>query len=117
MGMHASGDPHSPLALQFPRGAGGEFSIGRDASCDLAIADITVSRRHATLERTPDGWLLSDLESTNGTRVNGWRVRGKVAVRPGDLVSFGDLVAVFAREDVVPPGGISPGNAPAPDSP
>jgi pSer/pThr/pTyr-binding forkhead associated (FHA) protein len=117
MSMHATGDPHSPLSLQFPRGAGGEFSIGRDASCDLAIADMTVSRRHATLERTPDGWLLSDLESTNGTRVNGWRVRGKVAVRPGDLISFGDLVAVFAREDVVPPGGISPGNAPAPDSP
>ncbi len=50
---------------------------------------MTVSRRHATLERTADGWLLTDLESTNGTRVNGWRVRGKVSVTPGDLVSFG----------------------------
>jgi pSer/pThr/pTyr-binding forkhead associated (FHA) protein len=51
---------------------------------------MTVSRRHATLERTQDGWLLTDLESTNGTRVNGWRVRGKVKVTPGDLVSFGN---------------------------
>jgi hypothetical protein len=116
-GLRAASDPPSPLWLQFPRGAGGEFSIGRDASCDLAIADMTVSRRHATLERTPDGWLLSDLESTNGTRVNGWRVRGKVSVRPGDLISFGNLEAVFAREDTVPPGTISPENAPAPDRP
>jgi hypothetical protein len=79
-----------PLPLQFPRGSAGQFSIGRDANCDLAIADMTVSRRHATLERTEDGWLLTDLESTNGTRVNGWRVRGKVSVTPGDLVSFGN---------------------------
>jgi hypothetical protein len=78
-----------PAPLQFPRGDGNLFSIGRDASCDLMIADMTVSRVHARLERTPDGWLLTDLASTNGTRVNGWRVRGQVPVRVGDLVSFG----------------------------
>jgi len=78
-----------PALLQFPREAGNLFSIGRDASCDLMIADMTVSRVHARLERTPDGWLLTDLASTNGTRVNGWRVRGQVPVRVGDLVSFG----------------------------
>jgi len=78
-----------PARLQFPRGDGNLFSIGRDAGCDLMIADMTVSRVHARLERTPDGWLLSDLASTNGTRVNGWRVRGRVPVRAGDLVSFG----------------------------
>jgi len=53
------------------------------------------NRMHAQLERTADGWLISDLESTNGTRVNGWRVRGKVPVHPGDLVSFGSLEVVF----------------------
>jgi hypothetical protein len=99
-GMRAADiDRRAPLALQFPRGSGDQFSIGRDASCDLAIADVTVSRRHAQLERTTDGWLITDLESTNGTRVNGWRVRGKVPVRAGDLVSFGNLEAVFARAD------------------
>jgi len=99
-GMRASaGDRGAPLALQFPRGSGDQFSIGRDASCDLAIADVSVSRWHAQLERTAGGWLLSDLESTNGTRVNGWRVRGKVPVRAGDLVSFGNLEAIFARGD------------------
>ena len=93
--MTAAPDRRQPYVLQFPRGGGDQFSIGRDASCDLAIADMTVSRLHAQLERTPDGWLLSDLESTNGTRVNGWRVRGKIPVRAGDLVSFGSLDVVF----------------------
>jgi hypothetical protein len=94
-----------PFLLQFPRGGGDRFSIGRDASCDLAIADMTVSRLHAQLERTPDGWLLSDLESTNGTRVNGWRVRGQVPVRVGDIVSFGSLDVVFSS---VTPRGDDP---------
>jgi hypothetical protein len=87
-----------PTPLQFPRG-GNFFSIGRDAGCDLAIADMTVSRMHARLERTADGWLLTDLASTNGTRVNGWRVRGQVQVRAGDLVRFGDAEYSLSAAD------------------
>jgi hypothetical protein len=98
--MSTSPDRGQPYSLQFPRAAGDRFTIGRDASCDLAIADMTVSRQHAQLERTPDGWFLSDLESTNGTRVNGWRVRSQVPVRVGDLVSFGNLEVVFCVSSV-----------------
>lgn len=105
----AASDRALPIPLQFPRGGGDQFSIGRDASCDLAIPDMTVSRRHAQLERTRDGWLITDLESTNGTRVNGWRVRGKVPVRAGDVVSFGNLETVFWRgDDPVPLQGGDP---------
>jgi pSer/pThr/pTyr-binding forkhead associated (FHA) protein len=93
--MSAAPERRKPHSLQFPRAVGDRFTIGRDATCDLAIADMTVSRQHAQLERTPDGWLLSDLESSNGTRVNGWRVRGQVPVRVGDLVSFGSLEVIF----------------------
>ena len=107
--MRAAPDRAQPIPLQFPRGGGDQFSIGRDASCDLAIPDMTVSRRHAQLERTKDGWLITDLESTNGTRVNGWRVRGKVPVRAGDVVSFGNLETVFWRgDDPVPLYGGDP---------
>jgi pSer/pThr/pTyr-binding forkhead associated (FHA) protein len=107
--MRASPDRARPIPLQFPRGAGDQFSIGRDASCDLAIPDMTVSRRHAQLERTREGWLITDLESTNGTRVNGWRVRGKVPVQAGDVVSFGNLETVFWRgDDAVPLEGGDP---------
>jgi pSer/pThr/pTyr-binding forkhead associated (FHA) protein len=97
--MQLAGTESRPMSLRFPRGGEGEFSIGRDASCDLAIPDMTVSRRHATLERTDEGWILTDLASTNGTRVNGWRVRGRVQVRAGDLVTFGSAEAVLIRED------------------
>jgi hypothetical protein len=88
---HADEAAGDPAPLEFPRGTGDAFSIGRHGSCDLVIADMTVSRVHARLERAPDGWLLTDLSSTNGTRVNGWRVRGQIRVRAGDLVSFGDV--------------------------
>ena len=101
--MSTAPERRQPFTLRFPRAGGDRFTIGRDASCDLAIADMTVSRQHAQLERTPDGWLLSDLESTNGTRVNGWRVRGQVPVKTGDLVSFGSLEVILAPADS-PPG-------------
>lgn len=87
-----------PPPLPFPRTEEGFFTIGRDARCDLAIEDMTVSRIHARLERAPDGWLLKDLSSTNGTRLNGWRVRSQVKVRPGDVVRFGDVEYILTED-------------------
>ena len=78
-----------PPGLLFPAGDQARFTIGRDPDCDLVIADISVSRWHAGLARGADCWLLTDLGSTNGTRLNGWRVRDAVPVRCGDRVSFG----------------------------
>jgi hypothetical protein len=86
----------APIALPFPRGTQAMFTIGRDRGCDLAIDDLTVSRVHARLQRADGGWRLFDLGSTNGTRVNGWRVRGGVEVRAGDLVRFGDAEYALA---------------------
>lgn len=95
----ASAHARPPVPLEFPRGERTLFSIGRDAQCDLAIADMTVSRLHARLERTADGWLLTDLASTNGTRVNGWRVRDQVRVRAGDLLRFGEAEYCLGAAD------------------
>jgi Inner membrane component of T3SS, cytoplasmic domain/Domain of unknown function (DUF1707) len=78
-----------PEPLTLPVGAQTRFTIGREAACDMMLADKTVSRWHASLEREDDGWLLTDLGSTNGTRLNGWRVNAPIAVSAGDLVSFG----------------------------
>jgi hypothetical protein len=88
--------PRLPV-LVLPRSDRTVFSIGRCPDCDLALADITVSWRHAELRRDGDDWLLTDLGSTNGTRVNGWRVRAPFTVRAGDLVKFG--VASFRLAD------------------
>jgi hypothetical protein len=100
------GDARGPRyagVLPFPRGAATAFSIGRDPLCDLAIDDITVSRVHARLTRSADGWRLDDSGSTNGTRVNGWLVRGPVEVRAGDLVRFGDAEYTLAESASSPP--------------
>jgi hypothetical protein len=76
--------------LVLPRGeAGTVFTIGRAASSDLQLTDMTVSWRHAELRRTGDDWVLADLGSTNGTRANGWRVGSGLLVRAGDRVTFG----------------------------
>jgi hypothetical protein len=85
-----------PPLLRLPPGAARRFTIGRELACDMTLVDDTVSRWHASLQRGPDGWLLADLGSTNGTRLNGWRVTSPSPVRAGDLVSFGGVTFVLA---------------------
>jgi Domain of unknown function (DUF1707)/FHA domain len=94
--------PHEnqpPAPLVFPPGSGTCFTIGRTQECDLRIADLSVSRLHAQLARGQDGWLLSDLGSHNGTRVNGWLVREPVPVRAGDVLQFGSATFVIQAQD------------------
>ena len=50
---------------------------------------------HALLVRREDGWVLSDLGSHNGTRLNGWLVREPVQVRAGDRVEFGSMAFII----------------------
>lgn len=70
--------------------------VGRAPGCHFILTDLTVSRFHAELYRDTDGWLLSDLGSMNGTRVNGWRLTGPARVRPGDEVGFGNSSFIIA---------------------
>lgn len=87
-----------PPVLTLPAGSQLRFTIGREPDCDMTLADETVSRWHASLERTAaGGWLLADLGSTNGTRLNGWRVTSGIPVRPGDMVSFGAATYVLSE--------------------
>jgi len=64
------------------------LSIGRADQCDFIVDDPAVSRHHAVLRRTPDGWELCDAGSTNGTRINGWRIE-RAALRAGDELTLG----------------------------
>ena len=97
----------SPAPLAFPPGSGVRFTIGRTRDCDLCLTDLSVSRMHALLVRREDGWVLSDLGSHNGTRLNGWLVREAVRVRAGDRVEFGSM-AFIIQDDLPaapPPAG------------
>lgn len=67
-------------------------SIGRSLDNDVIIQDASVSRRHAQLVFRHGRWLLRDLNSTYGTRVNGHDVN-ECVLRVGDTVSFGDVSA------------------------
>jgi pSer/pThr/pTyr-binding forkhead associated (FHA) protein len=69
-------------------------SLGRATQCDYVIRDATVSSRHAELARTADGWVIRDLGSLNGTRVNGWLV-DEQRLRDGDTITFGASVFIF----------------------
>jgi hypothetical protein len=94
----------NPAPLVFPPGSGVRFTIGRTRDCDLCLTDLSVSRMHALLVRREDGWVLSDLGSHNGTRLNGWLVREPVQVRAGDRVEFGSMAFVI-QGDPPPPSG------------
>ena len=90
-----------PAPFVFPPGSGVRFTIGRTRDCDLCLTDLSVSRMHALLVRREDGWVLSDLGSHNGTRLNGWLVREPVPVHAGDRVEFGSMTFIIAGD---PPG-------------
>ncbi len=80
--------PHVPV-LGLPE-ADGAVILGRSRDCGCVLAEPSVSRRHAELRRDGERWLLRDLGSRNGTRVNGVRLLDEAEVGPGDRVSFGD---------------------------
>ncbi|WP_433928448.1 FHA domain-containing protein [Sorangium cellulosum] len=67
-----------------------EYALGRGESNSIRLTDRNVSRRHATLAKNGQGWVIRDLDSYNGTYVNGARVTGEQHLRHGDLVQLGD---------------------------
>ncbi|MBQ7529808.1 FHA domain-containing protein [bacterium] len=69
--------------------------IGRDINCDILLCNESISRRHAEVIRDSECWLLRDLDSANGTFVNGQRINGEVVLVDGDVVTLGDINLTF----------------------
>jgi len=70
--------------------------IGRDGTNEVVMDEDTVSARHALLRFDGRRWWVEDLDSTNGTFVNGQRVTGARVVRSGDEIRFGRVAVRFA---------------------
>ena len=77
--------------------SGERMTIGRSRDCEIVIDDPNVSRRHAEVRKTIEGWLVVDLGSTNGVKVNGRRVHEEV-LRPGDKITLGLVELDFDEE-------------------
>jgi hypothetical protein len=71
--------------------------IGRSRDCDIQVADANVSRRHAEVRQEGAAYWVVDLDSTNGTEVNGKRLK-RAKLRPGDRITVGSTDLVFTRE-------------------
>ena len=69
-------------------------TVGRDQDSDIFLDDITVSRKHAEMRRTPQGFELHDVGSLNGTYVNRERVE-ESPLRSGDEIQIGKFKLVF----------------------
>ena len=79
---------------------------GRLGSLEIVLDDSSVSRRHAEVRLGDDGWFVRDLESTNGTYVNGVRIGpGEQPLRPRDIVQFGKVAVIVELNDTITPDG------------
>jgi hypothetical protein len=73
-------------------------TLGRSRQCDVTVDDPNVSRTHAEVRPRGGSWVLSDLGSTNGSRLNGQRVEGTEVLKPGDEIELGTTVLQFELE-------------------
>ena len=98
-----------------------ETSIGRRSDCNIPVTDQSVSRLHARIQRVPEGFLVEDAGSANGTWVNGVRLSGPRLLADQDIVRIGNAGFRFRLEAPVqplPPGAMTMvadlGDEPAP---
>jgi len=107
--------PAATLEIREPNGAtrrvelnGRPMRIGRSTECELVIRDTRVSRQHARLHARGGLLVLTDLASTNGTRVNGQRIT-EVVLGAGDRIAMGDSTLLVSVPEA-PGGGADAGD-------
>jgi serine phosphatase RsbU (regulator of sigma subunit)/pSer/pThr/pTyr-binding forkhead associated (FHA) protein len=73
-------------------------TVGRSRESDIFLPDQWLSRHHAAIEEREDGYWVSDLNSKNGTLLNGEPVRDWRRLRPGDVITLGEHTLTFCAE-------------------
>ncbi|GGL08165.1 pSer/pThr/pTyr-binding forkhead associated (FHA) protein [Curtobacterium luteum] len=82
--------------MEMPLG-GGPITIGRSSESNVVIRDDYTSTNHARLDLRAEGWVVTDLESTNGTFVNGQKVSAPVLVAEGTPITIGTTTFELRR--------------------
>lgn len=78
--------------------------VGRDATCDMVLAERQVSRQHIQIKRTGENYRVVDLESKNGTWLNGKPLKGEAALQNGDQIDLAQVVRlVFVASEATEP--------------
>ena len=90
----------------FPLEGRGPWTVGRSQENDIVVSDPNVSRRHARLSRSDNGFVVEDLGSTNGTLLDGAPI-DRERIESGDELTFGQITARFVRRIDSPGGGSS----------
>lgn len=93
LAMQLTGDEVRALTLRQ-----GHTLIGRSTLCDVRVDSSTVSRRHALISYSRDGAILVDLNSTNGTYVDGHQVK-RHELQPGETIEVGGAKIEYVIED------------------
>ncbi|MFN7987687.1 MAG: SpoIIE family protein phosphatase [Thermoanaerobaculia bacterium] len=83
--IHTPGEPAGRFRVDRP-----SLNLGRSSTNDVFLADRTLSRVHARLDQKPEGLVLTDLGSRNGTQLNGARIVEPTVVRAGDRIVLGE---------------------------
>src|ERR671915_386276 len=78
-------------------GSGGAV-LGRSRDADIVVDDPNVSRKHAEVRPSGGSWIVRDLGSTNGVKVNGRRIQGPQSLKRGDVIELGTARVTFELE-------------------
>ncbi len=73
-------------------------TVGRSRQSDVVLNDPNISRQHAEIRPRGGSWVLTDLGSTNGSRINGQPVERSEVIRPGDEIELGSTILKFELE-------------------
>lgn len=95
--------------LVFPLSEESGTLIGRDAGCMVQLTDARTSKRHALIRKEDDEWVVQDLGSRNGTRVNGADLAKPTVLNDGDRVRFGPVEFEFTTRSF-DDAGFAPGH-------
>ena len=88
------GQPPETLNLVSDR----TYTMGRAADCEIVLSDGSISRRHAHVFARDDGWWVEDLQSKNGTKLNGKPVQEATRLSPGDRIELGPCSLDFSGQ-------------------